>query len=311
MCFYFHKIIYFSYSIIRGENMIFEGSAVALVTPFDKNNEINYFELKNLIDFQLANGTKAIIILGTTGESSTITRKEREKMIQFCVCVIQKRIPLIVGTGSNSTLISIELTKEAEKLGADGVLIVTPYYNKCNQDGLYIHYKKIASSTKLPIILYNVPARTGVNVSPETVVKLSKIKNIVGIKEASGNMSQIQKIIKNTPSDFAIYSGDDGLTLPIIAIGGKGVISVTANAAPSEVQYLCEHALNEDYFNARRWANYLYDLNKALFLDVNPICVKYYLNLIGFNVGKPRLPLSEPNAEIKKLLKETFKQYEN
>ena len=291
--------------------MVFEGSAVALVTPFDKNNEVDYFELKNLIDFQIANGTKAIIILGTTGEASTISRDERTKIIKFCVCVVAKRVPLIVGTGSNSTSTSKFFTKEAEDLGADAVLIVTPYYNKCNQNGLYLHYRSIAKETKLPIILYNVPTRTGVNILPETVYKLSKIKNIVAIKEASGNLAQIENVLKIVSREFCVYSGDDGLTLPIIAMGGKGVISVTANAYPSEVQYLCEHALAGDLLNARRWANYLFDLNKCLFLDVNPICIKYYLNLIGFNVGKPRLPLTEPNIKIKQKLKEIKKQYES
>lgn len=290
---------------------MFVGSAVALVTPFDKNNEVNYFELKNLIDYQIANGTKAIVILGTTGESSTISRDERTKIIKFCVNIVSKKIPLIVGTGSNSTATSIILTKEAEELGADAALIVTPYYNKCNQNGLYLHYKAIAKETNLPIILYNVPSRTGVNILPETVLKLSKIKNIKGIKEASGNLLQIEKIINITNSDFYVYSGDDGLTLPIIAMGGKGVISVTANTKPQEVQYLCEHAIRNDFFNARRWAVYLSNLNKALFFDVNPICIKYYMNISGFNVGKPRLPLTEPDNITKKQLKEIKLKYEN
>ena len=291
--------------------MIFEGSAVALVTPFDKNNEVNYFELKKLIDFQIANGTKAIVILGTTGESSTITRKERTQIIKFCVCLIAKKIPLIVGTGTNSTKTTIELSKEAELLGADGLLIVTPYYNKCNQEGLFEHYKSVAKSVKIPIILYNVPSRTGVNILPETVIKLSKIKNIVAIKEASGNLSQIQKIITNVSREFFVYSGDDELTLPLIAMGAKGVISVTANSNPSDVCYLCEHALTGDYFNACRFAKHLYELNKALFLDVNPICIKYYMNLSEFEIGKPRLPLTEPNLKIKNQLKEIKAKYEN
>ena len=290
--------------------MIFEGSAVALVTPFDKNNNVDYFELKNLIEFQIASGTKAIIILGTTGESATISKSERTEIIRFCVCIVSHRVPLIVGTGSNSTIASINLTKEAETLGADGVLIVTPYYNKCNQQGLFEHYKAIANSTNLPIILYNVPSRTGVNVSPETAIRLSKIKNIVGIKEASGNISQIKEILSRHLKNFYVYSGDDGLTLPLISLGAKGVISVTANVKPAEVQYLCQFALSNDYFNAKRWDCYLHKLNTALFLDVNPICVKYYLNLMGFSVGKPRLPLTEPNLKIKTKLKEIKKLYE-
>ena len=291
--------------------MLFEGSATALITPFDKNNQINYFELKNLINYQIANGTKALVILGTTGESSTISRKERTTLIKFCITIVANKIPIIVGTGSNSTTTAIELSKEAEELGANGVLIVTPYYNKCNQEGLYNHYQAISKSIKIPIILYNVPSRTGVNILPETVFKLSKIKNIVGIKEASGNLSQIEKIINLCSSNFAVYSGDDGLTLPIIAMGGKGVISVTSNANPSDVCYLCEYALSGDFFNARRLSNYLSKLNSALFLDINPICIKYYMNLIGFNVGKPRLPLTEPDNIIKNKLKEVKNEYKN
>lgn len=291
--------------------MIFSGSAVAIVTPFDKNNEVDYFELKNLIEYQIANSTKAIVVLGTTGESSTITNEEKVKIIKFAACVIDKRVPLIVGTGSNSTSTAIINSKTAEELGADALLIVTPYYNKCNQNGLFLHYKAIAESVNIPIIIYNVPARTGVNVSPETVCKLSKITNIIGIKEASGNLLQIEKIINLTDDDFFVYSGDDGLTLPIIAMGGKGVISVTANVYPNEVSNLCEYALSNDYYNARKLASYLSKINKVLFLDVNPICVKYYLNQMGFKVGKPRLPLTEPSQDIKKQIKEVIKFYEN
>ena len=291
--------------------MIFSGSAVALVTPFDKNNEIDYFELKNLIEFQIANETKAIVILGTTGEASTITNEERNKIIKFAACVIDKRVPLIVGSGTNSTTTAIQYSKQAEELGADALLVVTPYYNKCNQTGLFFHYKAIAESVNIPIIIYNVPARTGVNVSPETVCKLSKITNIIGIKEASGNLLQIEKTINLVDDNFFVYSGDDGLTLPIIAMGGKGVISVTANIYPNEVYNLCEYALSNDYYNARKIASYLSKINKVLFLDVNPICVKYYLNQMGFKVGKPRLPLTEPSQDIKKQIKEVIKIYEN
>ncbi len=291
--------------------MIFEGSAVALVTPFDKNGKVNYLCLKKLIDFQIACGTKAIVILGTTGESATITPEERTKIIKFSVCLIQKKVKLIVGTGSNSTKTAIALSKEAESLGADAVLSVTPYYNKCNQDGLFKHFKAIANAINIPLILYNVPSRTGVNILPETVLRLSKIKNIVAIKEASGNLNQIIKLINILPSNFAVFSGDDLLTLPIILLGGKGVISVTANCYPELVQNMCEFALKNDYFNALRISRYLYKINSSLFLDVNPICVKYYMNLIGFNVGETRLPLSEPALDTKKLLKGVKSYYEN
>lgn len=291
--------------------MIFKGSAVALVTPMTQSGEINYYSLKELIDYQIACGTKAIIILGTTGESSTITEDEREKIIKFCVCMIAKRVPVIVGTGSNSTATAIYLTKQAEKLGADGVLIVTPYYNKCNQDGVLEHYKKIASETNLPIILYNVPSRTGVNILPETVLKLSKIKNIVGLKEANGNLNQISETISLVPSNFAVYSGDDNLTLPILALGGAGTISVTANVYPEQMELLCDFAFSSDYSNARRINNFLKSANNAMFLDVNPIPVKAYMNMVGFKVGKPRLPLTEASEKIKRELKEVIKKYES
>ena len=291
--------------------MLFSGSAVALVTPFKSSGAVDYFELKNLIDFQIANGTQAIVILGTTGEASTISFEEREQIIKFVVCETSHKIPVIVGAGNNSTETAIKLAMQAERLKADGILVVTPYYNKTNQMGLFLHYKAIASNTKLPIILYNVPSRTGVNILPETVLKLSKIKNIIGIKEASGNLSQIAEICKKSPKSFAVYSGDDLLTLPILSLGAHGVISVTANAEPEKVQMLCNFAKKQDYFNAKRIHEHLFELNKALFLDVNPICIKYYLTLKGFNVGSPRLPLPKASHEIKKKLKEVFNHYEN
>ncbi len=291
--------------------MIFEGSAVALVTPFDKNGEVNFYMLKKLIDYQIACGTKAIVLLGTTGESATITFEEREKIIKFCVCLVSKRVPVCIGTGSNSTKTAIKLSKQAEELGADGVLVVTPYYNKCNKRGLISHFRQIAKSIKIPVILYNVPSRTGVNMLPETIKELSKIKNIVGIKEASGNISQIQTLLSILPSNFAVFSGDDSLTLPIILLGGRGVISVTANCYPELVSNMCDFAIKNDYFNAKRISRYLFKINKALFADVNPMCVKFYLGLIGFDVGGCRMPLTAPCDEAIKILKETKHEYEN
>lgn len=291
--------------------MIFEGSGVALVTPFNDNNEVDFFSLKKLIEFQIANGTKAIIILGTTGESSTISMKEREKIIKFCVFVVGKLVPVIVGCGSNSTETAKQLTFQAKRLGADAALIVTPYYNKCNQNGLIFHYKEIASFAKFPIILYNVPSRTGVNLLPETVLKLSQNKYIVGIKEASSDFAQITKLLHILPPNFAVYSGDDSLTFSMMTLGAKGVISVTANAYPAMVQALCEFARIEDYQNARRIANKLFEINKALFLDVNPICIKKYLNLMGFQVGVPRLPLTEAGTDITNKLKKVMEIYEH
>ena len=291
--------------------MIFEGSAVALVTPFNNNGQVNYFAIRDLIEYQIANGTKAIVILGTTGESSTITKKERTKIIKFTVSIINKRIPVIVGTGTNNTESTIQLSKEAENLGADAVLIVTPYYNKCNQDGLFLHYKSIAENIKIPIILYNVPSRTGVNILPETVKKLSKIKNIVAIKEASGNLTQIAKLINILPNSFAVYSGDDSLNLPIYALGGKGTISVTANCYPDKVSLLYYYTSINDLKNAQSINNSLYKINEALFLDINPICVKYYLHLQSFINEKVRLPLTKPNDKLKNKLLEVYKHYEN
>ncbi|MBQ8451527.1 MAG: 4-hydroxy-tetrahydrodipicolinate synthase [Clostridia bacterium] len=290
---------------------MFEGSCTALITPFDKSGNVNYQVLKQLVDRQIVSGTKALVILGTTGEAATITPEERKKIISFVVTITASKIPIIVGTGSNSTKIAVSFAKEAKALGASACLVVTPYYNKCNQNGLYQHFKTIATESQIPIILYNVPSRTGVNLLPETVIKLSRIKNIVGIKEASGNLNQIKDIILNTKSDFALYSGNDELTLETILAGGKGVISVTGNCYPDLVDLECFFALNFDYKNARRISNILYPINKALFLDINPICVKKYLQLMGINVGNPRLPLTSPNAKVINKLKEIKKQYEN
>lgn len=291
--------------------MIFKGSAVALVTPFGSRGEINFYELKKLIEFQIASRIKAIVILGTTGESATISQDERSKIIKFCLGQVSGRVPVIVGTGSNCTETAVKQTKEAEKLGANGVLVVTPYYNKTSQEGLYFHYKKIAKSTKLPIIIYNVPSRTGVNILPETILKLTKIKNIVGLKDAGGNVTQSMKLLDVMPKNFALYSGDDALTFPLMAMGYHGVISVTANAYPALVSSMCDSILDRNYENALRIHKFLYKINTSLFLDVNPICVKFYLKLLGRDVGKPRLPLTEPSREVKKTLIGVKKDYEN
>ncbi len=291
--------------------MIFKGSGVALVTPFNDKNEVDYFSLQRLIEFQIASGTKAIIILGTTGESSTISAEERTKIVKFCVSQISGRIPLIVGSGSNSTQIAISHAKEAEKLGVDGLLIVTPYYNKTSQEGLFLHYKAIAKSTKLPIILYNVPSRTGVDISIETILKLSKIKNIVGLKDAGGNINKSINYLQQLPKDFSLYSGDDIITYPLMCLGYHGVISVTANIYPAIVSSMCESVISKQHDNALRLHNYLHKINTALFLDVNPICIKFYMNLLERKVGKPRLPLTIPSKEIQSKLKEVKQEYEH
>lgn len=291
--------------------MVFEGSCTALVTPFNKDGTVNYFSLKSLIEYQLANNTKAIVILGTTGEGPTITEEERIKIIKFCACLISKRVPLIVGTGSNSTSEACRKSKQAEMLGADAVLVVTPYYNKCNPRGLIEHYREVAKATNIPIIAYNVPSRTGTNISPEVALKLSKIKNIVGIKEASGNMGQIVELCHILPKTFAVYLGDDTLSLAGMAVGARGVISVTSNCYPEAVSNMCDFALSGDFFNAKRIHDSLYEVSRGLFLDVNPICVKSYLNLMGFDVGSLRLPLTEPSENILNKLKEIKSKYEN
>ena len=289
---------------------IFNGCCTALITPFDKAGNVNYFKLKELIEYQISNYVSAILILGTTGESPTITQSERTKIIKFTNSIINKRVPLIVGCGSNSTQTAISHLKEAELFGADAALVVTPYYNKCNQQGIIDHYKTLASVSTLPLIVYNVPSRTGVNILPETMLKLSKIKNIVGIKEASGNMNQIATLCKILPSSCTIYAGDDIMTLPSMILGAKGVISVTSNTYPEKVSLMCDYALNKDFFNAKKLHNFLFDISQSLFLDINPICVKTYMNLLGFDVGNVRLPLTKPNKKIFKKLIKVKEKYE-
>lgn len=293
------------------KKILFKGCCTALVTPFDKAGNINYFELKRLIEFQIASDANAIVILGTTGESSTISDSERETMIKFCVSEVGGRIPLLVGTGSNSTKKSVSLTKQAEMLGANGALIVSPYYNKCSQNGLFEHYKTISKSTSIPIIIYNVPSRTGVNILPKTAIKISRLKNIVGIKEASGNIQQICELLSLKPKNFHVYSGDDLITFPMLCMGAVGVISVTANCYPYEVSLLCSSVFDENISQAKLLHNHLYKINKNLFLDVNPICIKEYLNLLGRNVGGTRQPLTSASKEIKEVLRQTKSYYEN
>lgn len=288
---------------------IFKGSATALVTPFSENGEkIDYEVLKNLIDFQINNGTKALIILGTTGEASTISLDERIKIIECAVKHTNKRVPVIAGSGSNDTKIAINNSKIYEKLGADALLIVTPYYNKSTQKGLISHYTKIAESVSLPIILYNVPGRTGVNILPATVKELSKNKNIVAIKEASGNLEQIAEILRICGDKIDVYSGDDALILPILSIGGKGVIGVASNIVPSLVNQLCESFFENQLEKSRELQFLLNPLIKTLFLEVNPIPVKTALNLMKKNVGALRLPLYSMEEEnIEKLKTEMLK----
>ena len=279
---------------------LFKGSGVALVTPF-KNGKINYEKMGQLIEWHIENKTDAIIVCGTTGESATMTDEERKSTIKFVVDKVNKRIPVIAGSGSNNTSYSIELSKYCQEVGADGLLIVTPYYNKATQGGLIKHYTAIANSVDLPIILYNVPGRTGVNITPTTVEKLSKVENIVAIKEASGNISQVAEIARLCGENFAIYSGNDDQIVPILSLGGIGVISVLANVLPKETHDIVEKYLSGDVEESRKLQLSLNELVNSLFIEVNPIPVKAAMNLMGMEVGELRLPLTnitEQNLEV-------------
>lgn len=271
---------------------MFKGSGVALVTPFDENG-VNFKVLGELVDFHLNNSTDAVIVCGTTGESTTMSYDEQLETIKFVVDKVNKKIPVIAGTGSNDTLKSVRLSQEAEKLGVDGLLVITPYYNKCSKKGMYLHFETIAKSVNIPIILYNVPSRTNVNLTPEIVLSLSKIKNIVGIKEASGDLSQVAEIKRLVSDDFYIYSGNDDSIVPLLSVGGHGVISVLANVFPKETHDMVFDYLNGDIEKSAKAQLELKSLIDALFIEVNPIPVKTAMNLLGFNVGNLRLPLCE------------------
>lgn len=287
---------------------IFTGSGVAIITPFN-HETVDLKSLASLLDFQLENHTDAIIVCGTTGEASTMTYRERMRTIEFCVEHISGRIPVIAGSGSNSTEVAIALSKDAERAGADGLLVVTPYYNKANQSGLIRHYQVIANAVNCPLILYNVPSRTGVNISPESYAELAKHPNIIGSKEASGNLSNIQRTRNLCPDDFYIWSGNDDETVPICALGGIGVISVVANILPSMMHQLVQLCLQNDFAAAGALQLNLKDLCDAMFCDVNPIPVKTALNLMGRNAGTVRLPLYETSESNLAHIRQTLKDY--
>ena len=284
------------------KKIIFKGCGTAIVTPFNENG-VDFEEFKKLIEFQIENKADSIIVCGTTGESSTMTLDERKETIKFAVETVNKRIPVIAGTGGNCTASVIEFTKWAESVGVDGALIVTPYYNKTTQDGLVAHYTAIAKETNLPIILYSVPGRTGVNITPSTCKKLSEIENIVAIKEASGNLSQIAEIANLCGENLNIYSGNDDQITPILSVGGIGVISVLSNLDPLYTHNIVENFLNGNVSEAISMQVKAVPLVSALFCEVNPIPVKAGLNMIGFNVGTPRLPLIEMSDKGKEVLK--------
>lgn len=283
------------------KNTVFIGCGTAIATPFTES-AINYIEFGKLIEDQIKNEIDAIIVCGTTGESSTMSEDEKKNVIKYAINKIDKRTKVIIGTGSNNTKTAIEMSKYAEQEGADALLIVTPYYNKTTQSGLIAHYKKIAENVNIPIIVYNVPSRTGVNILPETCLELSKVNNIVGIKEASGNISQIAKISSLCGDNFDIYSGNDDQIVPILSLGGKGVISVLSNIMPKYTHDMVYKYLNGEVKEATKMQLEVLELIEILFSETNPIPIKYALNLMGYDYGIPRLPLVELSKKNKERL---------
>ncbi len=289
---------------------IFKGAGVAIATPFYENGEVNYDEFGRLIEFQIENGTDAIIVCGTTGEAATMSEKEHMEVVKFCIDKVNKRIPVIAGTGSNCTQTAIELSKLAEEYGADGVLSVTPYYNKATQEGLYAHFSAIADAINIPIILYNVPSRTGCNILPETAVRLCRDKkNIVGIKDATGNIAQTSRMMQLAEGCIDLYSGNDDEIVPIMSLGGLGVISVLSNVAPQQTHEICQKCLDGDYAAARELQFKAIPLVKALFSEVNPIPVKSALKMIGIQAGPLRLPLTEMEPAHQEVLRDEMKKF--
>ena len=277
--------------------MIFKGSGVALITPFNEDGKVNFEKLGELVEFHIENNTDAIIACGTTGEASTLDDEEHLAVIKYVIDKVNKRIPVIAGTGGNDTNHSIYMSQQAEKLGADALLVITPYYNKGNKSGIKKHFEAIAASVKIPIIMYNVPGRTCVNMSPSLVAELAKLDNIVAIKEASGDLAQVAEIARLVPDDFAIYSGNDDSILPLLSLGGHGVISVLANICPKETHDLVYKFFEGDLEISRKLQLEMKPLIDALFIEVNPVPVKTAANLLGFNVGNLRLPLAEMDSK--------------
>ena len=290
------------------KKIIFKGCGTAIVTPFTDNG-VNFNEFRNLIEYQIKNEADAIIVCGTTGESSTMTMQEKRETIKFAIDVANKRIPIIAGTGSNCTKNAIEMSKYAESIGADAVLLVTPYYNKTTQEGLVAHYKAIANEINIPIILYNVPSRTGVNIAPKTCLELSKLKNIVAIKEASGNISQVAEISNFCKGNLAIYSGNDDQILPVLSVGGIGVVSVLSNIIPRDVHKMVYAFLENDIETAIYLQLKTLNLTSSLFSEVNPIPIKEACNILGYNVGEPRLPLVKMSDNARENLIHELKEY--
>ena len=287
---------------------IFEGSGVALITPFTETG-VDYDKLKEILEWHVKEGTDSIIICGTTGEATTMTLDEKKEVIKFTVDTINGRIPVIAGTGSNNTKASIEMSKYAESVGVSAVLVITPYYNKTNHKGLLKHFESINNAINIPIILYNVPSRTGMNITPDTLKELSKLNNVVAIKEASGDLSQVAKMAEACGDRIDIYSGNDDQIIPIMSLGGKGVISVLANVIPKETHNMTRMYLEGKCHNASKMQLEYLTLANSLFLETNPIPVKTALNLMGFKVGPLRLPLYEMDDALKNQLENTLKKY--
>lgn len=290
---------------------IFTGAGVAIITPFHEDGSVNYEAFAKQIDFQIENGTDAIIVCGTTGEASTLTHEEHLDVIRYCVKHVAGRIPVVAGTGSNCTETAIYLSQEAEKAGVDGILVVTPYYNKCTQKGLYEHFKLIAESVKVPMILYNIPGRTGgVLIQPETVVRLcTEVDNIVGVKDATGDISEVAKLMSISGGKVDVYSGNDDQVVPILSLGGKGVISVLSNVAPKQTHDMCAEYFAGNVTKSRDIQLSAIELIKCLFCEVNPIPVKKAVNLMGMQAGPMRRPLTEMEPENAAKLEKAMKEF--
>jgi len=286
----------------------FKGSATAMITPFCEDG-INFSALGRMIDYQIEGGTQALVIAGTTGEPATMSEQERDDLIAYAVKRAAGRVKIIVGAGSNCTKTAVSACKRAESLGADGILAVTPYYNKCTQNGLYLYYQQLCDATMLPVICYNVPSRTGVNILPDTMARIAEIPNIAGIKEASGNMSQVMETLRLIRKKCDLYSGEDILNFPMLAVGAAGVISVVSNLEPRAVSELCENVFHGKLAEAATLADRLVPLAKACFCEVNPIPVKTGMNLIGFDAGLPRAPLTPLEEAHEALLRDALVRF--
>jgi len=285
-----------------------QGAIVAIVTPF-KNGQVDEDKYRELIEFQIENGTHGIVPCGTTGESATLSHAEHKRVVEICLDQVKKRVPVIAGTGSNNTAEALELTKHAEAAGADAALMISPYYNKPTQEGIYQHFKLIAENTKIPIIVYNVPGRTALNMLPETVARLAKLPNIIGIKEATGDLNQGAKVIRLCPDDFIVLSGDDFTAFPLMCIGGRGVISVISNVVPQDMAGMCNAFLAGDYAKAKALHYKMFPLMEAMFFETNPVPAKTALKLLGKLNGEVRLPLCPMSAANEERLRQVMVQY--